>query len=58
MLSAINEPEKLRYERTEPTKTPKVDPFFSKENMEYLHKVINDIETGKSQLREHELLEV
>lgn len=33
------------------------DPFYSKNNIEYLEKVIKDIETGKSKLQEHELIE-
>ena len=34
-----------------------VDPFYSKENIEYLKKVIKDIESGKAQLIEHDLIE-
>lgn len=34
-----------------------IDPFYSKENIMYLEKVINDIESGKSKLKEHELIE-
>lgn len=33
------------------------DPFYSEKNMEYLERVISDIETGKSKLVEHELIE-
>ena len=33
------------------------DPFYSKENIEYLRKVTKDIETGKAKLEEHELIE-
>lgn len=33
------------------------DPFYSKNNIEYLEKVTKDIETGKSKLQEHELIE-
>lgn len=33
------------------------DPFYSESNMAYLEKVINDIESGKAKLTEHELLE-
>lgn len=34
-----------------------VDPFYSESNMTYLKKVIDDIETGKAVLVEHELIE-
>lgn len=34
-----------------------VDPFYSESNMVYLKKVIKDIESGKSILAEHELIE-
>ncbi|MBD5483300.1 MAG: type II toxin-antitoxin system RelB/DinJ family antitoxin [Lachnospiraceae bacterium] len=34
-----------------------LDPFYSESNMSYLKKVIGDIESGKSVLAEHELLE-
>lgn len=34
------------------------DPFYSKENMEELERRINDIRTGKSIMKEHELIEV
>lgn len=34
-----------------------VDPFYSDSNMEYLKKVIDDIESGKAVLVEHELIE-
>ena len=33
------------------------DPFYSESNMKYLHAVISDIESGKSVLTEHELIE-
>lgn len=33
------------------------DPFYSESNMKYLHTVISDIESGKSVLTEHELIE-
>lgn len=33
------------------------DPFYSEANQRYLKQVIKDIETGKSELKEHELLE-
>ena len=32
--------------------------FYSEANMEYLQRVTHDIDTGKSVLQEHELLEV
>lgn len=34
-----------------------VDPFYSESNMMYLKKVVEDIETGKAILSEHELIE-
>ena len=34
-----------------------VDPFYSEHNMEYLKKVISDIESGKAKLVEHDLIE-
>ena len=34
-----------------------VDPFYSESNMAYLKKVIEDIESGKAVLAEHELIE-
>lgn len=34
-----------------------VDPFYSESNMVYLKKVVEDIESGKAILAEHELLE-
>ena len=33
------------------------DPFYSKANMEHLEKVIEKIESGKSKLKKHELIE-
>lgn len=33
------------------------DPFYSENNMKYLQQVIADIETGKSKLVEHNLIE-
>jgi len=35
-----------------------VDPFYSEANMEHLRKVIADVHSGKSSLKEHELIEV
>ena len=34
-----------------------VDPFYSESNMAYLKKVIDDIESGKAVLVEHDLIE-
>ena len=34
-----------------------VDPFYSESNMTYLKKVVEDIESGKAGLVEHELIE-
>ena len=34
-----------------------IDPFYSEENQRYLSKVIADIEAGKAQLLEHDLIE-
>ena len=34
-----------------------VDSFYSEKNMKYLEKVITDIETGRANLVEHDLLE-
>ena len=33
------------------------DPFYSESNMKYLRSVIGDIESGRSSLAEHELIE-
>lgn len=33
------------------------DPFYSENNIKYLESVISDIETGKSKLTEHDLIE-
>lgn len=33
------------------------DPFYSKVNMEYLENVIKQIDSGKSKLKEHKLIE-
>lgn len=35
-----------------------VDPFYSKENIEYLKKITSQIDSGKAKLSEHELIEV
>lgn len=34
-----------------------VDPFYTERNMSYLQKVVEDIESGKAVLAEHELIE-
>ena len=34
-----------------------IDPFYSENNMKHLEKVINDINSGKAKLEEHELIE-
>ena len=34
-----------------------IDPFYSDENMNYLKRVISDIESGKAKLQEHDLIE-
>lgn len=34
-----------------------VDPFYSESNMNYLHAIIADIESGKAKLAEHDLIE-
>ena len=34
-----------------------IDPFYSESNMSYLKKVVEDIESGKAVLTEHELIE-
>ena len=34
-----------------------VDPFYSETNMRYLKKIITEIESGKANLAEHELIE-
>jgi DNA-damage-inducible protein J len=47
---------KMRRERRIPFDVS-VDPFYSDENMEYLKKIISEIESGKAQLTEHALLE-
>lgn len=36
----------------------KADPFYSKENMERLERRIADVKSGKSVLKEHDLIEV
>ncbi len=34
-----------------------IDPFYSESNIEYLKKVIRNIESGKAELKEHGLIE-
>lgn len=34
------------------------DPFYSEKNMRHLEKIIDDIESGRAKLTEHELIEV
>lgn len=34
------------------------DPFYSEENIRYLNKVIDDVESGRSILKKHDLIEV
>ena len=34
-----------------------IDPFYSEENQEYLKKVIDDIDSGRTKLEEHDLIE-
>lgn len=34
-----------------------VDPFYSEENINYLKRVISDIDSGKTKLQEHDLIE-
>ncbi len=34
------------------------DPFYSEKNMKHLEKIIDDIESGRAKLTEHELIEV
>ncbi len=35
----------------------KIDPFYSKSNIEYLEKIVSDIKTGKAKFEEHDLIE-
>lgn len=34
-----------------------IDPFYSEENINYLKRVISDIDSGKAKLQEHDLIE-
>lgn len=36
----------------------KADPFYSESNIKHLEKVVEDIESGKAKLEEHDLIEV
>ena len=47
---------KMRRERRIPFDVS-IDPFYSEENMAHLKKVISDIESGKAELVEHDLIE-
>ena len=47
---------KMKRERRIPFEVS-VDPFYSDANMSHLTKVISDIESGKANLTEHELIE-
>lgn len=47
---------KMRRERRIPFEVS-VDPFYSEENLAYLKKIVSDIEAGKANLVEHELIE-
>jgi DNA-damage-inducible protein J len=47
---------KMRREKRIPFEVS-VDPFYSDENMSYLKEVISDIDAGKANLAEHELIE-
>ena len=35
----------------------KLDPFYSKSNIEYLEKIVSDMKTGKAKFEEHDLIE-
>ena len=35
-----------------------LDPFYSESNMEHLKKIIDDVDSGRAKLTEHELIEV
>lgn len=35
----------------------KTDPFYSKNNIKYLEKIVEDINSGRAKLEEHELIE-
>ncbi|MBR4781652.1 MAG: type II toxin-antitoxin system RelB/DinJ family antitoxin [Lachnospiraceae bacterium] len=47
---------KMRREKRIPFEIS-IDPFYSEENMEYLKKVISEIDSGKAKLIEHDLIE-
>ena len=46
---------KVRREKRIPFEVS-IDPFYSDANMDYLKKVISDIESGKAKLVEHDLI--
>ena len=35
----------------------KIDPFYSKSNIEYLEKIVSEMKTGKAKFEEHDLIE-
>ncbi len=47
---------KMRRERRIPFDVS-IDPFYSEANMNYLNNVIEEIDSGKAELEEHELIE-
>ena len=47
---------KMRREKRIPFEVS-VDPFYSDANMTYLRKVISEIDSGRTSLAEHELIE-
>ncbi len=47
---------KMRRERRIPFDVS-IDPFYSEANMNYLNNVIEEIDSGKAKLEEHELIE-
>lgn len=46
------------YQQRIPFEIKAEDPFYSKENMDELERRVNDLKSGKSTLKEHDLLEV
>ena len=47
---------KMRREKRIPFEVS-IDPFYSKSNISYLHRVISEIESNNAKLAEHSLLE-
>ena len=47
---------KMRREKRIPFEVS-IDPFYSDENISYLHKVTEEIDSGKASLTEHDLIE-